>query len=373
MSNIQDVQLEDLGIGQLFWTIHEAVVVADAFTNTIVLWNPAAEEVFGYSVTEALGQPTEILIPQVYRAQHQAGMTHYRATGNGRVINSRKALELPALHKTGREITIELTLNRLHYPPEPERYVLALIRDVTERKQAQIELQQAKELAESALQQLREEQEKSERLLLNILPKPIADRLKDDQITIADSFEEATVLFADIVNFTLFSGQITPPEVVGILNTIFSTFDRLVERYGLEKIKTIGDAYMVVGGLPTPRPEHVEAIADLALDMQAEIANMVLEDGTSFQLCIGIHTGPVVAGVIGTRKFIYDLWGDTVNTASRMESQGLANAIQVTEVVYQRLHDRYRLTKRGTIHIKGKGEMTTYLLCGRESAQGLET
>jgi adenylate cyclase len=213
---------------------------------------------------------------------------------------------------------------------------------------------------------VKDEQEKSERLLLNILPQPIAQRLKNDQGIIADTFAEATVLFADIVDFTRLATHISATDVVSLLNDIFSLFDSLAEKHGLEKIKTIGDAYLVVGGLPTPRPDHAEAIADMALDMQKAVGGKTRDTGGLLQVRIGIHTGPVVAGVIGTRKFIYDLWGDTVNIASRMESFGLPGAIQVTPAAYERLHTRYRLEERGTVQIKGKGEMTTYLLLGKK-------
>jgi adenylate cyclase len=216
------------------------------------------------------------------------------------------------------------------------------------------------------LEQLQMEQEKSERLLLNILPKPIADRLKQGQSVIADSFDDVTVLFADIVDFTRLSAQMSPTELVVLLNEIFSTFDRLAEQHGLEKIKTIGDAYMVVGGLPTPRPDHAEAIAEMALDMQKEI-QFKAENGEPLRIRIGIHTGPVVAGIIGTRKFSYDLWGDTVNTASRMESHGLSGGIQVTATTYECLRDKYLFEKRGMIQVKSKGEMMTYLLLGRKT------
>ena len=209
---------------------------------------------------------------------------------------------------------------------------------------------------------LRTEREKSERLLLNILPEPIADRLKQQQTSIADGFAEATILFADIVGFTQLSSQISPTELVNLLNEIFSAFDQLTETYNLEKIKTIGDAYMVASGLPTPRMDHAEAIANMALDMQQEVKQFNTRHGAELSIRIGINTGPVVAGVIGTKKFIYDLWGDAVNTASRMESHGIPGAIQVTDSTYEYLRDKYVFEKRGKIQIKGKGEMTTYLL-----------
>ncbi|MEG4912400.1 adenylate/guanylate cyclase domain-containing protein [Microcoleus sp. B7-D4] len=224
--------------------------------------------------------------------------------------------------------------------------------DITERKQAE--------------DALREEQEKSEKLLLNILPKAIAERLKQNETTIAEYFPEVTVLFADIVGFTPLSALMNPIDLVELLNKIFSGFDLLCERHGLEKIKTIGDAYMAVGGLPEPRPDHAEAIAQMALDMQAEIARFNASHNKYFSIRIGIHSGPVVAGVIGIKKFIYDLWGDTVNIASRMESHGLPWRIQVSETTYKLLEHKYVFQERGTIQVKGKGAMKTYLLIGRK-------
>lgn len=216
----------------------------------------------------------------------------------------------------------------------------------------------------SALKTLQAEQEKSEQLLLNILPMPIANRLKQQEQTIADDFPSATVLFADIVGFTKLSGEISPIELVEILNVIFSEFDYLAEKHSLEKIKTIGDAYMVVGGLPTPSLLHAEAIARMALDMLETINQFARETGKDFQIRIGINTGPVIAGVIGTKKYIYDLWGDTVNIASRMESQGLPGKIQVTAAAYNLLKDSFNLEFRGLIDVKGKGKMECYLLIG---------
>lgn len=225
-------------------------------------------------------------------------------------------------------------------------------RDITDRKLAE--------------EELRRQRHRSEQLLLNILPQPIAERLKKGQQKIADSFSETSVLFADITNFTDLSSHISPTELVELLNQIFSVFDHLVEEYGLEKIKTIGDAYMVVSGLPHPRKDHVEAIADMALEMQHAISEIRTYDNEPILLRIGINTGSVVAGVIGIRRFIYDLWGDTVNVASRMESHGEAGRIQVTHAVYERLKDNYEFDARGAISVKGKGDMLTYWLVGRK-------
>ncbi|MEG5136262.1 MULTISPECIES: adenylate/guanylate cyclase domain-containing protein [unclassified Microcoleus] len=209
---------------------------------------------------------------------------------------------------------------------------------------------------------LKLQQEQTEKLLLNILPKPIAERLQKEQKLIADHFDEVTVLFADLVGFTEFSAHKSPTQLVEILNGIFSEFDMLSELHGLEKIKTIGDAYMVVGGLPTAREDHSEAIALLALEMQVALRKFNLKIGESFQLRIGIHSGSVVAGIIGISKFSYDLWGDTVNVASRMESNGLPGKIQVTAQTYERLKEQFVFEDRGQIAVKGKGTMLTYWL-----------
>jgi class 3 adenylate cyclase len=215
------------------------------------------------------------------------------------------------------------------------------------------------------LQQLEIEQERSDRLLLNILPAAIAEQLKNGQQVVADTFNNVTVLFADIVDFTPLASQLRPGELVALLNNIFSTFDRLAEQYGLEKIKTIGDAYMVVGGLPIPRDDHVDAVASMALAMQEAISQFNRNNQQPFEMRIGIASGPVVAGVIGTKKFAYDLWGDTVNIASRMESHGLAGAIQVTDKTYEKLQDKFNFELRGPIEVKGKGTTQAYLLINK--------
>jgi class 3 adenylate cyclase len=204
----------------------------------------------------------------------------------------------------------------------------------------------------------------SDGLLLNVLPRSIAERLKRDPGVIAERFEEVTVLFADVADFTPFAERTSPERVVGVLDEIFSAFDRLTQERGLEKIKTIGDAYMVAGGLPEPRPDHAEAVAGLALEMQAQLARVCDALGLGLTIRIGIDSGPVVAGVIGRHKFTYDLWGDTVNTASRMESHGLPGRIQVTDATYRRLRARFDFEERGEIEIKGKGRLRTFLLVG---------
>jgi PAS domain S-box-containing protein len=223
--------------------------------------------------------------------------------------------------------------------------------DITGRKEVERQLAAAKE--------------DSERLLRSVLPESIATRLKKSPGVIADSFPEATVLFADVVGFTTLAARMSAAELVRVLNMVFSRFDAIAADFGAEKIKTIGDAYMVVAGVPEARTDHVEVVADVGLAMRTAIREVTAQAGVPMELRLGMHTGPVVAGVIGTHKFLYDLWGDTVNTASRMESHGVVGEIQVSEVVRERLADRYAFADRGVVAIKGKGDMRTFLLQGR--------
>lgn len=266
-----------------------------------------------------------------------------------RLMSGEKIEQIQAVFitKSGEKIWVEGSVNCKFVKGEPVS-TRGIFRDITKRVQAQ--------------EALRYQQEQTERLLLNILPNPIAERLKQQPGIIADNFSFVTVLFADIVGFTELSTRISPTKLVEMLNVIFSEFDKLAERHGLEKIKTIGDAYMVVGGLPIEQPDHASKVAQMALDMQQAINQFNTEQGEKLSIRIGIDTGSVVAGVIGLKKFAYDLWGDTVNTASRMESHGLAGKIQVTAATYEQLRDRYLFEERGVIQVKGKGEMNTYLL-----------
>ncbi len=332
------------------------IVIADTRLpdQPLIYVNPAFEQITGYAAVEVLGLNCRFL--------------------QGKEKNQPEINELREAVRAGKDCTVvlrnyrkngELFWNELHISPIYDAngmlsHFIGVQTDISDRKRAEVALQA--------------ETEKSERLLLNVLPKPIADRLKEFQIGltkrnyeafIADRFEEATILFADLVGFTEIASDSSPTALIGLLNRIFSVFDQLSEQYGLEKIKTIGDAYMVVGGLPEYRPDHIEAIAEMALAMQAAISQFQSDQGKPLQIRIGINTGSVVAGVIGIKKFIYDLWGDAVNVASRMESSGEPGKIQVTEAVYHRLQGKYRFDARGTIPIKGKGNMTTYWLVGK--------
>jgi adenylate cyclase len=218
---------------------------------------------------------------------------------------------------------------------------------------------------ERVLKALAVEQARSDKLLLNILPESIANRLKAENLNIADSHESVTIMFADLVNFTQISAGMPAHKLVNLLNQVFSRFDQLSEKYGLEKIKTIGDAYMVVGGVPNARPDHAQAMANMALDMQVALKEVSGKNRKELSMRIGINSGPVIAGVIGSSKFSYDLWGDTVNVASRMEHYATPDTIQVTDTTYQLLKDQFKFESLGQIAVKGKGEVDAYILTGK--------
>jgi len=320
--------------------------------------NPALAGMYGYSMPEALIAAITDIGQQLYvQPRRRDELIAYLKR-----FDVVEGFESQVYRKDGSIIWISEDVRVIRDAEGKPLHYEGSVRNITEHKSTEAELRQQRMM--------------SERLLLNVLPQPIAERLKRGETTIADSFPEATVLFADIANFTRLSSHISPAELVALLNNIFSAFDNLADRYELEKIKTIGDAYMVVGGIPKSRPDHTSAIADMALDMLREIVRFNTTDQQPITLRIGIHTGPTVAGIIGTRKFTYDLWGDTVNVASRMETQGDAGRIQVTEAVYTRLQKRYRFQERGAIDVKGKGLMTTYWLLDRKGtmadSQGIE-
>ena len=215
------------------------------------------------------------------------------------------------------------------------------------------------------IDELRVEKGKTEALLLNILPGTIVSRIRNGDIAIADSFPDATILFADLVNFTTLAGKCSPARIVDLLNTLFSAFDALAKEFKLEKIKTIGDAYMVAGGIPEEYPGHALAIADMALGMIDAVLETGKKFGETLEARIGIHSGEVVAGLIGQHRSIYDVWGDTVNTASRLKSSGLPNRIQISETTYEKVRDTFNCELRGQVALKGKGMMLTYFLDGR--------
>ncbi|HBB31772.1 MAG TPA: diguanylate cyclase [Cyanobacteria bacterium UBA8803] len=310
--------------------------------------NPALASILGYaSPEEMMAQITDIgkqlYVEPTRRAELAALMRRYDTLSDFQSQVYRKDQSI---------IWIAENIGTVKDAERNLLYYEGTVADITERKKSEEALRAARKRAEL--------------LLLNILPQPVAERLKRGQRIIGENFDAVTIMFADLVDFTKFSAQTSPTELVDILNQIFSKFDQLAEFHGIEKIKTIGDAYMVAAGLPMPRPDHALAIAQMALDMQGAITECNAEIGGNFKLRIGINSGPVVAGVIGIKKFSYDLWGDTVNTASRMESQGLPGCIQVTQTTYELLKDEYLFEEREPILVKGKGEMTTYLLVGRK-------
>ncbi len=324
------------------------IVIADARLPgmPLIYVNPAFERITGYSATDVLGYNCRFL--------------------QGKDTSQPAVAQLRAAIKAGEDCTVTLLNYRKDGTPFWNELTISPIYDDNKNLTHFVGIQADISARISAEQALHLEQHKSERLLLNILPKPIAEQLKQFEGSLAQQFAEATILFADIVGFTPLSAQMRPLELLNLLNEIFSVFDQLAEKHGVEKIKTIGDAYMVAGGLPIPKDNHVEAIAQMALDMQQAIHNFQAQQGKSFQIRIGINTGPVVAGVIGIKKFSYDLWGDAVNVASRMESSGVPGRIQVTAATKERLQDKYLFEERGAIAVKGKGKMITYWLIGRK-------
>ncbi len=339
--------------------------------GNITFFNEFAQKFFGYDEKEIIGKhAVGTIIPQIDTAGNDLGAKLRDILQNPEQYTRN---ENESIRCSGERVWVSWSNKPLFDAAGKFVGMLGIGTDITDRRRAEIALYKLNEELEfrveertnalnDTLSALRVQQEQSERLLLNILPEEIANRLKQGDSTIADTFADVTVLFADIVGFTQLSARVSPTELVALLNDIFSTFDNLAERHGLEKIKTIGDAYMVVGGLPITRPDHAEAIAEMAIDMQQAIIDFSKTQNQHLSIRIGINTGPVVAGVIGIKKFIYDLWGDTVNTASRMESHGLPGSIHVTATTYQQLQDKYVFESRGAIEVKGKGKMTTYLL-----------
>jgi adenylate cyclase len=233
------------------------------------------------------------------------------------------------------------------------------------RIEASLERKRLRDRERAFTNELKVEKGKTEALLLNILPESIVRRIRQGEIEIADRFPEATILFSDLVGFTNLASRYSPGQIVEILNRLFSAFDALAKRLKLEKIKTIGDAYMVAGGLPEQNPGHAIAVADMALGMIDAVRETGKHFGENLEARIGIHSGEVVAGLIGQHRSIYDVWGDTVNTASRLESSGLPNRIQISETTYQRVKDTFCCELRGQVEVKGKGTMETYFLGAR--------
>ena len=314
-------------------------------TEKIIACNRTMQLGLGYNKEEFLGKKViEIYSPECHEKVKE-NLESFRLTGV--LIHS----DLVVLKKNGDTIDVSLKLTPIRDEQGRLLYSNAILRDISELKEAQRALQQ--------------EKEKSERLLLNILPECISVRLKDNASIIADGIASSTILFSDIVGFTAMSETLSPEQLVALLSTIFTEFDNLVDAYELEKIKTIGDAYVIASGVPVAREDHAEAIADLALEMISVINRLNSDLGIPLGIRIGVNSGPVIAGVIGKKKFAYDLWGDSVNTAARMESHGIPGEIQITASTYNMLKGKYVCEERGIIEVKGKGPMKTYLLKGK--------
>jgi adenylate cyclase len=248
------------------------------------------------------------------------------------------------------------------YIPKPFDPVL-----LAARIDATLERKRLRDREHAFTLELQAEKSKSDALLLNILPAGIVDRMRRGEVGIADRFPDATILFSDLVGFTRLASKSSPGQIIDILNNLFSSFDALAKQLRLEKIKTIGDAYMVAGGLPEEQPDHATAVADMALGMIDAVHQIGLEFGERLQARIGIHSGEVVAGIIGQHRFIYDVWGDTVNTASRLETSGLPDRIQISDETYQRIRDKFHCEPRGPVEVRGKGAMLTYFLGARRN------
>jgi PAS domain S-box-containing protein len=318
-------------------------------TGRFLSANPALARIYGYdSAAELMAQLVDLGNQLYVRPRRRDELVTYMSQ-----FGDLNNFESEIYRKDGSRIWISESIRAVQDEAGNLLNYEGSVQDITERRQAE--------------EELRRQRTRAERLLLNILPQPIAERLKQKPVVVADMLPDVTILFADLVNFTQLVAHMPPQELVQMLNRIFSEFDHLAERYAVEKVKTIGDAYMVAGGAPLPAPGHADAIANMALSMQSIMGQFQPDTKQPLQLRIGINTGPVVAGVIGTRKFTYDLWGNTVNIASRMESQGVPGRIQITEATYRRLQKNYDIEYRGRIMIKGQGETPTYWLLGRKS------
>ncbi|MFP4003051.1 MAG: adenylate/guanylate cyclase domain-containing protein [Alphaproteobacteria bacterium] len=316
----------------------------------VIFWNDAATKLFGYTAAEMTGRAVhDIIAPPHMRRPAQEGFARFQATGKGPGVGGLK--ELPALHKDGYEIPVELTIAALR---EQNGYTAAaIIRDIRERKEAERLL-----LAEKA---------RADSLLRNILPQKVIDRINAGENTIADRVGDVSVMFCDLTGFTPLAASRPASEIVNLLNELFSDFDRLVRESGAEKIKTMGDGYMVAANLHEDMPDHAARLVHLALAMKEVAENLGERRGYDLGLRAGIHSGEVVAGVIGRDKFVFDVWGDTVNVASRMEVHAEAGEVQISDATAERLNGAFLLSGPRLVDVKGRGPMRTWLVYGPQS------
>lgn len=322
---------------------NDAIITSDE-TKRILFWNRGAEFIFGYSSDEVIGQPLTLIIPNELHQRHNEGIERMNQGKKPRVLG--KVLELKAVKKGGEEFPIELTLGS--WDNDGKRYYSGIIRDITEKKKSE--------------GIILNEKKKSDELLLNIFPKQVADELKSSGKATAKKYENVTILFTDFEDFTSLASSISPGKLVKELNEIFSRFDDIIEAFQMEKIKTIGDAYFAVCGLPEKNKDHAIQCIEAAKQMFKYLEERNKKNEIKWKMRAGIHSGSVVAGVVSKKKYAYDLFGDTVNTASRMETNGEVGRINISETTYELIKGKYNCFFRGPINAKGKGNLNMYFV-----------
>lgn len=322
---------------------NDAIITSDE-TKKILFWNKGAEYIFGYTSEEVIGQPLTLIIPNELHQRHNEGIERMNERKAPRVLG--KVLELQAIKKSGEEFPIELTLGS--WDNNGKRYYSGIIRDITEKKKAELIIL--------------DEKKKSEELLLNILPKQVADELKSKGKATTKKYEHVTILFTDFKDFTLMTPSISPIKLVEELTEIFSYFDDIMVTFQIEKIGTIGDAYFAACGVPEKNKNHASQCIEAAKQMFRYLEERNKKKEIQWKMRAGIHSGPVVAGVVGKKKYAYDLFGDTVNTASRMETNGEVGKINISETTYELIKGKYNCVPRGKINVKGKGDLKMYFV-----------
>lgn len=322
---------------------NDAIITSDE-TKLIVFWNKGAGNIFGYTSEEAVGQSLTLIIPGQLHQRHEEGIERMNQRKEAHVLG--KVLELKGLKKNGEEFPIELTLGS--WDNDGKRYYSGIIRDISEKKKAE--------------QIILEEKKKSDELLLNILPKQVADELKIAGKATAKRFENVTILFTDFKDFTSMATSISPVKLVEELNEIFGHFDDIMDTFQMEKIETIGDAYFAACGVPELNEDHAFQCIAAAKEMFKYLEGRNKKNELQWKMRAGVHSGPVVAAVVGKKKYAYDLFGDTVNTASRMETNGEVGKINISEITYELIKGRYGCIHRGKINAKGKGDLNMYFV-----------
>lgn len=322
---------------------NDAIITSDE-TKRILFWNKGAEYIFGYTEEEVIGKPLTLIIPHELHQRHNEGIERMNQRMEPRVVG--KVLELKAVKKSGEEFPVELTLGS--WDNDGKRYYSGIIRDITEKKKAELIILN--------------EKKKSDELLLNILPKQVADELKSLGKATTKRHENVTILFTDFKDFTPLASSISPIKLVKELNEIFSRFDDIMEEFQIEKIETIGDAYFAACGLPEENKDHAFQCVKAAKQMFRYLEERNKKNEIQWKMRAGIHSGPVVAGVVGKKKYAYDLFGDTVNTASRMESNGEVGRINISGTTYELIKEKYNCIPRGQINVKGKGNLNMYFV-----------